>query len=572
MPAPSGDERRHHAAPLRETLSQLRLRELLNEVQIRIAKVVDARDRMDRLVEAMLVVTSGLELDETLRTIVHTAIELVDARYGALGVRGQGHELSEFLYEGIDAATRESIGPLPAGGGVLGQVIDHPEPLRLDDLTQHPASIGFPVNHPPMTSFLGVPVRIRDEVFGNLYLTEKSNGQSFTVEDEVMLQALASAAGVAIENARLYERVRTRQQLIEATRDIGTELLAGADGPTVFRLITRLAAELARADTSFLAVPEDPTLPAAAIVVTEATGHDSDRMIHMPLSVSGTPIGRAYRDRAPSRFEEFDNRNPVLVDHTGPALVLPLRAADSASGILVILRRKGAQQFSDDEFETMITFADHAALALQMSTAQRQMRELDVLTDRDRIARDLHDHAIQLIFAVGLSLQGTVTRAQSPEVRRRVLIAIDELQDVVQDIRSTIFGLQSGLAGPARLRERLDLAIAQLKRNSAIKATLHVSGPLSIVNSTLADDAEAVVREAVSNAVRHSWATTIAVTVTVDESLTIEVTDNGGGLPATLTRSGLDDLDERARAAKGSFTVLSVPGGGVHLVWTVPLG
>src|SRR6185312_2840908 len=230
--------------PLRDTLSQLRLRELLVEVQDRVEQIVQGRDRLDGLVEAMLVVTSGLELDETLRTIVHTAIELVDARYGALGVRGRDHELVEFIYEGIDEAMREEIGHLPEGRGVLGVLLDDPKPIRLDNIANHAASVGFPPHHPPMRTFLGVPVRIRDAVFGNLYLTEKANGQPFSEDDEVLVQALAAAAGIAIENARLYATSKNRQSWIEATRDIGTELLAGASDKDALRLIAQRTLEL----------------------------------------------------------------------------------------------------------------------------------------------------------------------------------------------------------------------------------------------------------------------------------------------------------------------------------------
>ncbi|MGY2126802.1 GAF domain-containing protein, partial [Nocardia gipuzkoensis] len=212
---------------VRDTLSQLRLRELLGEVKDRIEQIIDARDRMDGLIEAMLTVTSGLDLDRTLRTIVHTAISLVDARYGALGVRGHDQQLTQFIYQGIDEPTREQIGDLPQGHGVLGLLFSQPTPIRLDNLADHPSSVGFPAHHPPMRTFLGVPVRIRDEVFGNLYLTEKAGGQPFTEDDEVIVRALAAAAGIAIDNAHLYESARTRQAWIEATRDITTEFLAG---------------------------------------------------------------------------------------------------------------------------------------------------------------------------------------------------------------------------------------------------------------------------------------------------------------------------------------------------------
>ena len=193
---------------------------------------------------------------------MHTAIELVDARYGALGVRGDDdHELFAFVYEGIDAHTREMIGTLPAGHGVLGVLIDDPQPIRLDDIAQHPASVGFPPHHPPMRTFLGVPVRVRGEVFGNLYLTEKQNGQSFSGDDEVLVGALAAAAGIAIDNAYLYERSQASQSWIAATRDIGTQLLAGADPATVFRLITEEAVTLTGADLALVVVPADPEAP-----------------------------------------------------------------------------------------------------------------------------------------------------------------------------------------------------------------------------------------------------------------------------------------------------------------------
>ncbi|MGH3635645.1 MAG: GAF domain-containing protein, partial [Mycobacterium sp.] len=221
---------------LRDALSHLRLRELLIDVQDRVGQIVDGRDRLDGLVEAMLTVTSGLDLDATLRRIVHTAKELVDARYGALGVRGHDHDLVEFIYEGIDEDTRALIGDLPQGRGVLGVLIDDPKPIRLDNIQHHPASVGFPPNHPPMRTFLGVPVQIRDEVFGNLYLTEKADRQPFSDDDEVVVQALAAAAGIAIENARFYEQSQTRQAWIEAARDLATEILSAADNSAVFRL------------------------------------------------------------------------------------------------------------------------------------------------------------------------------------------------------------------------------------------------------------------------------------------------------------------------------------------------
>jgi len=552
--------------PLRDTLSQLRLRELLAEVQERVGQIVEGRDRLDGLVEAMLVVTSGLELDDTLRTIVHTAIELVDAQYGALGVRGQDHELVEFVYEGIDEAMREQIGHLPEGRGVLGVLLDDPKPIRLENISHHAASVGFPPNHPPMRTFLGVPVRIRDEVFGNLYLTEKAGGQPFSEDDEVLAQALAAAAGIAIDNARLYAQSKARQSWIEATRDIGTELLSGADPATVFRLIASEALKLTSAMTTLVAVPDDDEVPAAEVgdLVVVATAGDNLTQSSGTIPVAGTPIGDAFLQRMPGRFDSIE------IDGAGPALVLPLRTTDTVAGVLVALRRDDAYPFTEEQLDMMAAFADQAALAWQLASTQRRMRELDILTDRDRIARDLHDHVIQRLFAVGLSLQGTIPRARSPEVQQRLTASVDDLQQVIQEIRTAIFDLHGGSAGSTRLRQRIDEAVAQFS-TPELRTTVQFVGPLSVVDASLADHAEAVVREAVSNAVRHADATTLTVSVVVEDEFSIEVVDNGRGIPSDVTGSGLTNLRKRAEDVGGEFTLGKTPGGGTVLRWSAPL-
>ncbi len=557
--------------PLRDALSQLRLRELLLEVQDRVEQIVEGRDRLDGLLEAMLVVTSGLELDETLRTIVHTAIELVDAQYGALGVRGHGHELVEFIYEGIDEEMRAQIGHLPDGRGVLGVLIDDPKPILLDNISHHPASVGFPAHHPPMRTFLGVPVRIRDEVFGNLYLTEKAGGQPFSEDDEVLVQALAAAAGIAIDNARLYQKSRIRQSWIEATRDIATELLSGTDPARVFRHIADQSRHLSGAQMTLVAVPADPDLPVSEttelLVAATAGGGPAAGLDTIP--VQGTPIGEAFMKRTPGRFDSLD----IIPNHpesAGPALLLPLRATDAVAGVLVALRPAGAYPFTDDQLDMMAAFADQAALAWQLASTQRRMRELDVLTDRDRIARDLHDHVIQRLFAVGLALQGTIPRARAPEVQQRLTESVDDLQQVIQEIRTAIFDLHGASSGVTRLRQRVDEAIAQFS-TPELRTSAKYSGPLSVIDTALADHAEAVVREAVSNAVRHANATTLTVNVTVGDDLCIEVVDDGQGIADDVTPSGLTNLRQRAEEAGGSFTVGTVAAGGTKLRWCAPL-
>jgi len=573
VPDDVGPRGKHKTAPqLRDTLSQLRLRELLVEVQDRVHQIVKGRDRLDGLVEAMLAVSSGLELDETLKTIVRTATELVDARYGALGVRGQEEELIGFITTGMDEETQRLIGSLPDGRGVLGLLIDEPKPIRLDDIRRHPASVGFPANHPPMGTFLGVPVRIRDEVYGNLYLTEKADGQPFSEDDEVLAEALAAAAGIAIDNARLYEKSRARQSWIEATRDIATELLRGGEPTQAFRLIADQARDLSGADVVLIAVPADTEMPAADVdelLVVETSGWDCPPGAVPSLPVAKTAIGTAFASSTPSRSGALADV-VELVGHGGPAMILPLRSTETVAGVVVILRQPGGREFTDEQLEMMAAFADQATLAWQLANTQRRMHELDVIADRDRIARDLHDHVIQRLFAVGLSLQGTIPQARSAEVQSRLADSIDELQGVIQEIRTTIFELHGGSPGTTRLRQRLDEAIAAFA-GSGLRTTAQFIGPLSVVDSTLADHAEAVVREAVSNAARHAGARQVTVNVRVEDELSLEVIDDGCGMPADITASGLTNLRARAEDVGGQLTITAAPGGGTILHWSAPL-
>lgn len=535
--------------------------------------IARSRDRIDGVLEAMLTVTAGLDLDETLQTIVHSATALVDARYGALGVRGVGTEIVEFIAEGIDDATRERIGHLPGGRGVLGLLIDDPKPIRLDDIRQHPASVGFPPNHPPMRTFLGVPVRIRDEVYGNLYLTEKADGQPFTEDDEVLVEALAAAAGIAVANARLYEQSRMRQSWIESTRDIATKLLAGDEPAHVFGLIAREALDLTQADAALVAVPIDTEIPVDQVdelVVVETAGNVCPPEVAPTVPVPDSVIGATFADRTPRRLKSMAHTDISVIADPGPAMVIPLRTTDTVVGVVVALRRAGAREFSDEQLAMMASFADQATLAWQLANTQHRMRELHLIADRDRIARDLHDHVIQRLFAAGLSLQGTIARAGSDEVRARLSDTVDELQGVIQEIRTTIFDLHGGQSGTTRLRQRLDEAIAAFS-GSGLRTTVQFVGPLSVVDPTLADHAEAVVREAVSNAVRHGRAGEVTVHVRVEDDLSIEVADDGCGMPDDVTPSGLNNLRARAHQVGGEFSVSPAPGGGTVLRWSAPL-
>lgn len=558
-------------------MSQLRLRETLRDLQERIELLIGTRDKMDGLLEAVLAVASGLELDATLRRIVQAAVELGEARYGALGVLGEDGALAEFVYQGIDTETRERIGHLPEGHGLLGLVIDDAKPLRLAEISAHPASVGFPANHPPMHSFLGVPVRVRDEVFGNLYLAEKQGAAEFTDDDEVIVQALAAAAGIAIENAHLYEQTRLRQRWLGATSEVTTELLGGTDPVDALELIAGRALELTASDVTMLALPgtggldvdEEWAADPAELTVTVCAGGDATDLMGLRIPVEGTVAGAVFQDRTPRRMAELTL--PTERDY-GPALVVPLRAGDHTSGVLIAVRDPGSALFETAQLPVLASFADQAALALQLAAQQRAARERDVLSDRDRIARDLHDHVIQRLFAVGLSMQSTQRRAKTPELQRRLQESIDQMHEIVREIRTAIFDLHGGAAGETRLRNRLHDAIAELTDDAPLHPAVSMAGPLDAVPAQLAEHVEAVVREAVSNAVRHAGADTLTVSVSArDDAVRVTVTDDGKGLPEGVSPSGLGNLRERAESMGGTFTLESHPGGGVRLDWSAPL-
>lgn len=572
-----GDDSAGRAAQVSETLAQLRLRALLVEVQDRIGEIIASRDQLDQLLEAVVAVSSGLDLDETLRRIVEASMTLVDAHYGALGVLGEDGRLVEFVNSGIDEATRERIGDLPTGRGVLGVVIDEAKPLRLDDLSQHPSSIGFPPNHPPMRTFLGVPVRARGRVYGRLYLTEKQGGQHFTEDDEVVLQALAGAAGIAIDNARLYLESRRRQRWLEASAEVTAGLLSGIDIDEALRLIANRALELTGADYTLIALHDDMEADPSEVgelTVRVCAGLQPDTVTGRAIPVAGSTSGEVFRDQIPRAVPDlaYDVADGLDVEF-GPALALPMGNADAIAGVLLTVRGPGSPPFDEAQMQIVASFADQAALALRHAEAQSAARELEVLADRDRIARDLHDHVIQRLFAVGLAMQSTHRRAKNPVIAVRLNEHIDQLHEVIQDIRTAIFDLQNAATEKRGLRTTLHQAVTELTQDSTVRTTVRMTGALEDLPAGLAEDIEAVVREAVSNAVRHSHGDELAVTVSAEASeLTVEVTDNGDGIPDAVTRrSGLHNLDQRATENGGHLTVESPATGGTRVRWAAPV-
>ncbi|QIV85146.1 GAF domain-containing protein [Mycolicibacterium frederiksbergense] len=520
-------------------------------------------------------ISSDLDLDATLDRITDAAITLTGARYGALGVRDGGGALTSFLHQGIDPALVERIGPLPVGKGVLGVALADIPALRLDNLSDHPAAAGFPAHHPPMHAFLGVPIIIRGEVYGSLYVTHDRSGPTFSENDEVSVRVLASAAAVAIDNARLFERVRAAATWMQASREISTALLSGGPGSeNPLRLIAERARELTDAEQAIVLVPEtgEPD-DAQTLIVSAAVGLHAEKVIGQRVPVDSSTSGSVFRSELPVITESFLHPIRSFTDvGQRPAIVMPLTLDDAVIGVIAIARHRDAAPFDPSYLDLVRDFARHAAIALTLASSRARERELTVLADRERIAHDLHDHVIQRLFAAGLDVQGTIARSRSPEVNDRLTRTVDELQSTIETIRSTIFELQSPATKNTDLRVRLQALISELTGDSGIATSVRVVGPLGGVAGPVCEHAEAVASEAISNAVRHAHASHINVTVTVDDEFTVEIVDDGDGIPEDNVRhSGLANMQRRAQQLGGECTILTAPGSGTTVRWTVPV-
>jgi signal transduction histidine kinase len=559
----------------RPVLPQLRLDDLLAELQSRLQAVLATRDRVHVLLEAVVAVGGNLDLEIVLRKIIETAVPLVQARYGALGVIGDDGRLTEFIPVGLDEAQIAAIDHWPEGHGLLGTLIRDPRPLRLSDLSAHPESYGFPPGHPAMRSFLGVPIRIRDEVYGNLYLTEKQGGGPFDEEDETLVIALAAAAGVAIDNARLYEEARRQERWLRATADVTRELLSGTEPTQVLTLVTQQALALSGADLVALAVPAGDQ---KRLVNTHAAGDGADGALGLVLPVAASMSGQVLTSGEAVVLEDFRNDgrvNPIAREHMplGWAILLPLGAPGNVRGVLTVGRDPGSLPFPPQAVEMVTTFAAQAGIALELAEHRHDSARLAVLQDRERIARDLHDLVIQRLYATGMSLQGALPLITRPDVADRVSSAVDALDETIREIRSAIFSLQSP-SDPKRvgLRAKILDVVEEMTAPLGFAPSLRLVGPLDEeVPGEVGEHLLSALREALSNAARHAGASSVDVTVDCGTDLALLVRDNGTGLGRSTRRSGLTNLAERARALGGRLRVGRAEGGGTDLEWRVAL-
>ena len=531
-----------------------------------------AEYQLRALLEANRTIVGDLDLPTVLRRLVESAVELVGATYGALGVVAEDGSLEEFVHVGMDDDVVEAIGHLPEGKGLLGLVIQEQRVIRVDDLTTHSGSAGLPDGHPPMGAFLGVPVRVRDEAYGNLYLT-RTPADPFTGEDEQLVQALAATAGVAIENARLFEEARQRQVWLTASTEVTRRVLAGDEG--ALRLIARQVHALAAAELTTVVVPVDTEL-----LVAVAEGQDAAGIEDVRYAASGTLSEHVLQTGKPVRLVDAQDTS-ALDDRTiylsgeirvGPVMVLPLLGREEVRGTLVVMRGERGRPFTVADAEMATTFANHASLALELAEARRDQQRVLLLEDRARIARDLHDHVIQQIFAAGLVVQATGARLRDASAVTALQEVVSNLDEAIKQIRVSIFQLQP--SDPGGLRAAVMDVVTDVQPGLGIDPRVDLDGPLdAVATADLVSDVTAVVREALVNVARHASASTVALSVHATSArLTVTVSDDGRGVGEPSRRSGLDNMRQRAESRNGSMVIAEVPDlGGTTLVWTVPI-
>ncbi|MCV7329954.1 GAF domain-containing protein [Mycobacterium cookii] len=535
-------------------------------MHVQLDELLAARDQMEQLLRVIVDIGSSVEnLDVTLHGIVKAAMELAGARYGALRMYEAYGSPVAFIQEGIDAAAAGRLGDLSIS-----------EPVRVDHLTRYLKAQGLAGEGVSIRAFLGIPISVRGAVFGCLYLGDDRPDRVFSDADDIAARALASAAAVAIDNARLFERQRTSAKWMRASREIMAELLSTGPATRPLQLIVDRALELTEAEQAILLIPTEADLPVDEVdtlVVAATAGRYTPQVIGQRVPVHGSTTGGVVRSGEPVITDSFKYTIEGFTDvGQRSAIVMPLRADDTVIGAIAVARSAQQPSFTANYLDLVSDFAQHAAIALALASGREHARELAILADRERIAHDLHDHVIQKLFAAGLDLQSTIARARSPEITDRLTGTLDDLQSTIDDIRSTIFKLQNPVTESVDFRHRAQSRIAELTEDRDIATTLDISGDLRAVPSALADHAEAVITESISNAVRHARARHLTVCIRADDQLTVEVTDDGCGIPQeNRRRSGLANMERRAAEVGGECAVSAAPGGGTRVSWAAPL-
>lgn len=533
----------------------------------------DVQARLRRLLEANRLAVEHLDLSAALRQIVEAAVEMVGVQYGAIGVLGSNGSLDEFIHVGMDAETVAAIGTRPVGLGLLGALIADPRPVRLTTIEGDGRSVGLPMHHPGITSFLGVPLEVRDQIFGHLYLADP-RANAFSEDDQQLVEALAATAGVAIAHARLFEESTRREQWTAATSRITHELLTN-DEVDALQLIAETVLGLADADLVCVVLCEGGLRPGVELVVDRVAGHAKDAVLAGHVSDAGL-VGTCLRSGRPQLVEDLAASNPdTLLPRVslGPAMAVPLPSESGVRGSLFVLRDRGSPAFTEFDLDVAASFAGHAALALDRADARLVRMRTSTLEDRDRIARDLHDHVIQRLFAAGLSIQSVCALIGPGVAADRLNTQIDEIDATIRQIRTTIFGLHASRSERKGVRAQVLDAITAATVTLARAPQVSFRGPLDLlVTDALCGDVVAVVREALTNVGRHAAAEGVEVVLSANaHEVSVEVLDDGKGLVDGVVLSGLDNLRSRAEVLGGSFSLADRTGPGVRLHWTVPL-
>ena len=545
---------------------RLELEETLVQLTERAADVLKAQGRLRELLRANALVTADLKLDVVLRRVVHAARDLVGAKYAALGVLGEDGLLDQFVHAGMPQGPTDQLGRPPVGEGILGLLVDEPGPVRLRDVNIDPRAIGFPAGHPAMTSFLGVPIRVRGAVFGNLYLTESERGE-FSDEDEQLVTSLARTAAVAIENARLYEDSERRRRWQGVTTDATQALFAGGhDRP--LNVVLEGARQGAEADVTIFADLDDDEVVTAELVVGELVEELVGRNSHASLST----LEPVLRHGTPLLVENYRSRegDPPLDPPIASLIAVPMLRGQRVVGAVVAIRLQGRRAFDHTDVEQLEAYVGHAAVALELNQSRADKEALAVLREHQRIAADLHDHVIQELFATGMALQGMVYRTEDPRDQANLVEFVDAIDATIRRIRTTIFRLNRAPYGGGSLKERLLSVVEDARPALGFTAHAEFSGPLDQgVPEELADHVVAVAREALSNAARHAAARSLRLRVTLaQELLTVDAIDDGRGIGTPTRSSGLANLERRAKEYDGTLEILEPDRGGTHLRWT----
>ena len=534
-------------------------------------EVTTAQERLRRLLSATRAIVGELSLPMVLERIVEVARDLVGARYGAIGVIGPGGRLEQFIHLGMDADTVAAVGDLPEGKGLLGMLIEDPRPIRLTSIFDHERSSGFPIGHPPMVGFLGVPIRFRDEVFGNLYLTECVGGE-FTAADEELVSGLAATAGVAIENAHLYEESRRRQLWLQASARISSALLSPACRNPL-RLIAERVKRLADADTAAVSLA---TADPAVLRIAVAIGDDATLLQGANVPVHGSLAAEAMNTGRGVRVDSIDDQqyfvHLALAVSAGAAVAVPMSGNAGPQGAIVLLRRRGRLCFSANEVEMAEMFANYAGIAQELVAARADQQKVALLEDRDRIARDLHDHVVQGLFAAGLTIQSVAARSD-PSLARQLGRSVEDINGTIRQIRTSIFELTRADTTEIGLRSAVLAVIRQVTPLLGFEPTVRFSGPVdTLVPGAVLHEIEAVVREAVTNTAKHARATRLIVQVTADSrSLSVAISDNGIGIGQPERLSGLRNLQRRAAKLGGTLNLTKGEPTGTEILWSIPM-